>query len=278
MRTSAILLAIACTASTAVAQPTPASIALDEARAALEEPDLVAASAAVDRALSLPTLSPTELATAIRIRALLAYAEDRLGALEESLAGLAMLEPGGEVPPEFPPPLRARYAEIAAEGRALVLRAELVVERGARGRSLRVVPTVEGDVGRLVRSLRVRVGVAGGALTAVDPDEPQAIGAPDRAVEIDYVIDAYGPGGALLAQLGTESAPTEAVVDADPTDDTYLHVALVSVGAAVLAGAVALVVAWLATDGFTAGQSTLVDPPTCSGAPCRASGAALLSF
>jgi hypothetical protein len=256
----------------AAAQDVEAS--LTSARAALDEGDLIGAGTAVDHALLSETLSPDQLLAVYELRALLAYADDRLGMLEESLLALAILG-ASAAPASFPPPLRARFLEICARAPSLVLEVELVTEVIGDRRTVRVVPVAHGDDGHLVRSLRARAGIDTAALRTVGPEEALAAGDPHRVVEVRWALEALGPGGVIVARRGSEDDPESERLAALPIDETFLHVALTTAGAVVVAGAIALTIAYFATDGFTAGRPTIIGPVGCVGAPCPSP---LLSF
>lgn len=259
----------------AVEEPAVDGPAVDhvaEARRGLESGDLISAGTALDRGLGLPLLTPDELVALYELRALLAYADDRLGMLEESLEALATL--GAATPSVFPPPLRTRYEEVRADALPIALVLELVTEVEDGRRTARAVPRASAGGGNLVRALSVLLGVDDAELAPVSEDEVIDLGDPHRVVEVRYVIEALGPGGSTVASRGTADAPDLATLDALPVDQTFLHVAIATVASVLIVGAVALGMAYLATDGFTAGQPTTIGPVTCGGASC----APLLSF
>lgn len=265
-------LALAQSSPDAEASAVPVEDPIAEARRGLEAGDLTSAGTALDRGLSLPELSTDELVALYELRALLAYADDRLGMLEESLEALATL--GAPTPSVFPPPLRTRYEEVRAEAQPIALVLELVTEVEDGRRTLRAVPRASFDGGHLVRALRVMLGVEDAELVLVREDEELDLGDPHRVVEVRYVIEALGPGGSVVASRGTEHAPDVSTLDALPVDDTFLHVAIATVASVLIVGAVTFGMAYLATDGFTAAQPTTIGPVTCGGAAC----APLLSF
>lgn len=251
----------------------PANEAIEAARVALDEGDLLGAGTAVDRALSSDVLDREQLRDVLVLRALLSYADDRLGMLEESLEALAMLE--GPEPTAFPPPLRTRYREIVAVDHAIALDVELVTDVLDDRRTVRVVPVAHGDAGHLVRELRVTAAVGEGPLAAVSPDAPLLAGDPHAEREVHWTVQALGPGGVVIASRGAPEAPETSVLAALPVDHTFLHVAIVTGAAVIVAAAIAVTIAAFATDGFTAGQPTTIAPIGCSGAPCPAP---LISF
>lgn len=242
-----------------------------EARAALEAGDLIGAGTAIDRGLTRAVLPRETLAELYVLRALLAYSDDRLGLLEESLQALASLE--APVSPLFPPPLRARYEEVRATASPLSVAVEIVPAVEGDRRSLRLAPRTTHDPGNLVRTFRLRAAIDEAALADYAEGTLLDGGDAHAAVDVQYVLEALGPGGVIVARRGAPDAPHTETLDALPVDETFLHVTLVTVASVVVAGAIAVSMAYLATDGFTAGQSTTLSPATCTGAPC-----ALVSF
>lgn len=266
------LLAIAIWASPAtLAAQDDAGADVTEARAALEAGDLIGAGTVIDRGLTRAVLPREVLAELYVLRALLAYSDDRLGLLEESLQALASLE--APVSPLFPPPLRARYEEVRAAAAPLSVAVEIVPAVEGDRRSLRLAPRATHDPGNLVRTFRLRAAIDEAALA--DYAEGTFLDGGDAhvAVDVRYVLEALGPGGVVVARRGAPDAPHTETLDALPVDETFLHVTLVTVASVVVAGAIAVSMAYLATDGFTTGQPTTLLPATCSGAPC-----ALVSF
>lgn len=262
---AAMLLLLPRVVAAQAAEPDAVSSVVTEVEAALEAGDLITAGTALDRGLSLSVLSPEALGRLYVLRASLAYADDRLGLLEESLRALAMLRV--PMPTSFPRALRARYEEVLALEPRLALSIELVTEVGAE-RSVRVVPTADGDAGHLVRALEVMASIDEGPLVPVSPEMLLDAGDPHASVDVRYVITALGPGGAILATRGTTEAPAVETLEALPVDQTFLHVTLATLAAVVVVGAFSVGMAYLATDGFTAGQSSTLGPVTCTGPPC----------
>ncbi|MFO0686741.1 MAG: hypothetical protein U0234_32060 [Sandaracinus sp.] len=259
-------------AASSVASAQDVNADITSARVALENGDLLGAGTAVDHGLASAPLTEVQLASLYELRALLAYADDRLGALEEALHALASL--GASTPSLFPPPLRVRYDEVRASAGPIALTLELVTEIDGDRRRVRLVPRVHDDAGRLIQSVRVRAAIDDGGLAPRAESDVIDLGNSHRSVEVRYVLEALGPGGTTVATRGSEDAPEIEILDAIPVDQTFLHVTLVTVAAVLVASAVAFGMAYLATDGFTAGQPTTLGPVSCSGAAC----ATLLSF
>lgn len=238
------------------AQSVPVDETIAEAREALTSGDFSTAGAAVDRGLGREVLARDELVVLLSFRALLAYADDRLGLLEESLRALATLS--APLPTDFPAPLAARYLEVLASTHPIELSLELAtaVDRGRR--AVRLVPRVEGDEGRLVRSVRISGAIDDGPLALRSIDVALDAGDPHRDVAVRYALEALGPGGVVVAGAGTTTVPQTERLRGLPIDETFLHVALVTIASVLLAGAVTVGAAYFATDGFTTGQSTNV--------------------
>lgn len=265
-----IALALAAYCGVASAQDVDTDI--DSARVALDDGDLLGAGTAVDHGLASPSLTAAQLASLYGLRALLAYADDRLGALEEALHALASL--GASTPSTFPPPLRVRYDEVRANAEPIALTLELVTELEGDRRRVRLVPRVHDDEGRLIRTVRVRAAIDDSELALRTDGEALDLGDAHRPVVVRFVIEALGPGGTTIATRGSDETPEVEILDGIPVDQTFLHVTLVTVAAVLVAGAIAFGMAYLGTDGFTSGQPTTLGPVSCSGTAC----ATLVSF
>ncbi len=232
-------------------------------RHAIEQGDLTTANTLLDAAMRAETMTRDELAELIALRALLAYADDRLGVLEESLAGIATLTPPGWLLDGFPPPVRARLAEVRAASSPVRLELELASEVVDGERRARVVTSVADDPGRLVRDVEVRLAVGDGPLASVEPGATLSLGDPHRDVVVRYALEGRGLGGASIATRGDDGAPERLSLAGLPVDDTFLHVALVTIGAVLVAGAVAFGLAYAFTDEFTQGRPTDVNLDCC---------------
>lgn len=233
---------------------------LEQARAGLESADFGTADRALDRAAQ-GSMSRAELLEWLELRALLAYADQRLGALDETLRAYASLVPTGAAPPpSFPGPVRARLAELQAEARSIRVAAH-VGSDGAR-REIQVAAEVLDDPGHLVRRTRVRARIGRAPLRELAAGQSlSATGDVHRELRVAYVVDAYGPGGAWLTSAGSARAPREVTVAGLAVDQTPLVVGATIAGVTVALGIIALVVAAAATDGFREGASTVVHGP-----------------
>ncbi|MFK7989870.1 MAG: hypothetical protein AB8I08_27875 [Sandaracinaceae bacterium] len=251
-------------AEAVAAPPDPLDLSLPEqVRFHLEAGDFVQAGAALDRAMQAESLTVPQLAELFAYRALLAYADEQFGQLEEALVALANLTDDRWSLAGFPPPLRRRLVEIRAGLTPIGMSLEVPTEVRDGVRFGRTVANVEHDPSRVVRRVRVFAGVAEGALRLLEPDDELSVGDPHRAVTLRYRLVGLGLGGAEVALSGTASEPLRMEFPALPIDDTFLHVAVATLVAVMVAGAVSVGVAYAATDGFTEGENTRVGPIRC---------------
>lgn len=228
---------------------------------ALSRGDLIQANVILDAAFAHEPISRVELRELYGLRALLAYADQRLGQMEESLAGLATLS---DDPVEgFPPPLRERLVEVQETTPPLQLRLELASEVHDDMRSVRPVPRTVHDRGRLVRHVRIFAATDDGPLRLLGNSETLTLGDPHEEHRVRYALEALGVGGALLHTLGDRDNPLTLRVEPLPKDRTYLWVAIGTVAGFVVLSAIAFGFAWVLTDGFTQGQPTVIDEVSC---------------
>lgn len=165
----------------------------------LASADFERAVRAYDRAISEATLSRDELVALYEGRAIARWAigDEDLARLD--LAALASLDPQHAFTPEAPPALTRAFAESPVEPLALSLSWD-----DAPGRA-RAHVAVENDGAGLVLLVRIH---------ARRPSEPWSIeegteveithGATER---VELWAEAIGPGGAVVARLGTALAP-----------------------------------------------------------------------
>ncbi len=220
-----------------VAPPTPTDL-VAQGEAAYEEGDFESALAAfsraeeagVDRALWVRILSR---------RVLIAHAMGDTSTLETQALRLVSLEPealGGEASPDV-----ARALARARERADGVVR--LRIEHEVVGESLALRARVDGDVAGMVREVRLRARRGDGAMSDAVAGVATVTGTDMEGVVL--VAECVGPGGAVLAELGTEAAPhplsqsvAEEIIAAPATsDDTGLHIGLVVGGVVVVAAA-----------------------------------------
>jgi hypothetical protein len=225
---------------------------LDEAHRAIDEADFPAAVLALDHAAA-SAMTHDELLRWLELHSLLAFADGRLGALEEALHGYATLLAPGQAPSSsLPRPLRERLAEL--EGERITVRGEPAVTVANGARVLAMPTTVVEDPGHLVRRVDVRVRVGDAEPVALAPGETVALPGDVHAdVEIGWTLSAVGPGGAIVQQVD-ETGTT--IAGLPRSSDDALIGGIVA-GAVALVG-VAVVLAWGASDNWWRGSVTSV--------------------
>ena len=263
--TSAAWLALALSLPAAVAAQDPAG-AIATARAEMAAARFAEATARLDAAAAAPDgLDRAALVALLRRRALARHALRDPAAAHADLVALLSLDPDATLDAEAPPSL-TRALEEARASSGPALRVEAEATRSPGGFTVR--SRVSGDPAGLVRRLRVL------ALrdATVEPHEGARveIAAQDT---LRYVVEAIGPGGAVLVTLGTPTAPREIraplaraaasrdAADDGGGDDTALVVGLAA-GAVALSAGLAIALAIL-----LAVPDTRVLPPACEGCP-----------
>jgi hypothetical protein len=257
-----LIAALVLSSAGVVRAQTPVTDELDAVRRALAAPDFSAADLALDRAAQ-QQMTTDDLATWLELRVLVSYADERLGTLEESLTALASFAPGRPVPSAFPRAVQRRFEELRALDGRIRVGGELTSTASPESelRRVGVIATILDDPGHLVRRTRVRARVGTGALLELGPEARIDVrGDRGQPIRVEYVIEAFGPGDALLASAGTESMPLVGSIPGMPRDETPLITGLVVGGVAVTIGVVVLVIAGIATDGFR-GETSLIHTP-----------------
>jgi hypothetical protein len=257
---------IAITAPASAQEPATASTAelLDEASAAIDEARFVDADVALDQA-ARGTLTREALLRWLGLRALLSFADGRLGALEEALQGYAsLLAPDDVLPAAFPTPLRTRLAELRDADARIELTATPAVTATGDGRELAMPAEARLDPGHLVRGIEVWVSIDGAPELMLAASEHVSIaGDVHRDVELRYRLLGRGPGGAIVRLEGTEDEPLVALAPALPRGlDDGVIAAVVTVAVVAVAGAVVL--GWGASENWWRGSETRVIGPLLS--------------
>ncbi len=228
------------------------------ARSAIEDASFEDAEIALDRAAS-GTMDRERLLRWLELRALLAYADGRLGALEEALVGYATVAAGLYEPPaSFPAPLRQRLGELADA--RIEIHAEPSLTAEGEGRLL-VIPTQAiQDPGHLVRRIELTVSVDGTAPTDLSPGRGVPVPGDVHAdVQVAYRALARGPGDAIVATLGDEAAGTQTLPGLPRSSDEAVIGIVVASAAVVVAGAV--VIGWGVSDDWGRRGVTRIDGP-----------------
>jgi len=245
--------------------PTTPSVSVDVdgqltlARSAIENASFEDAEVALDRAAA-GTMDRERLLRWLELRALLAYADGRLGALEEALVGYATVAAGLYEPPaSFPTPLRQRLTELADARIEIHAEPSLTAEGGGR---VLVIPTQAiQDPGHLVRRIELTVSVDGTAPTELSPGRGIPVPGDVHAdVMLSYRALARGPGDAILATLGDGDDTVTQTLPGLPRSSDELVIGLVVASAAVVvAGAV--IIGWGVSDDWGRAGVTRIDGP-----------------
>ncbi|MFK7986974.1 MAG: hypothetical protein AB8I08_13195 [Sandaracinaceae bacterium] len=206
---------------------------------AYEAGDFERAATLFDAAEETGDLSRAEVVRILEHRAQIAQALNDEVALDRALLQLVTLAPDA-LSRAAPALVRLRDAALERTGGATI-EVQLEHERLGDG-TVRVRPRVRGDAGALVTAMRLRARVAGQPWPEPSPD---AVTLQDDPEHVEATAEALGPGGAVLASIGTlddpvplvrrHAAPPEAL---ETSDDTALHVGLVIGGAALVVAAV----------------------------------------
>ncbi len=212
---------------------------IDAARAAYEEADLDAASAALDEAFDLGHLDREEYLDALVLRALVASAQRRNATRDDALRQIGAIAPDYALPDEAPPSLRARYAEIVAELGGERVSARLSVRREGERFTAQVRLT---DPVRAV----VRASVLCRAGEEVFASETRDVfGLVPTWRPVECAAQLLGRGDTLLAELSErvagEGEPPPSGEDAG--GDDALAIGFGVAGAVALLAAVAVVLA-----------------------------------
>jgi hypothetical protein len=239
--------------TSAFAQPCDVDRDLDHARHALEEAGFEEVDGALDR-VSRCALDRPALSRWLVLRTLVSYADERLGALDESLRGLVSLRLP-ERPALLPPSVARRYDELWETSPPIELGAALVVEPFEGRRRIGVVPRHVTDPGRLVRHVEVHARIGRTPFRLLAPDERLDLPDLESTVTVDVVLRGLGPGGALLVTQGEERDPLRLVVEGVPPNRRPLVIGLTLAAAFFVVAGVALAIAGVLTDGFRNGET-----------------------
>ena len=238
----------------------PQLTSIERARVAIEDADFAAAELALDEAVHAG-LTPAELLQWLEVSAMLAFADGRLGAMEDFLLGWASIAPAETpIPSALPSALRTRLAELRADVQ-LHLSAEPLQSIEGATRRIALPVQVPSDPGHLIREVEVQIAINGAPFEALRQGEAvEVVGDPHQNAQVAYFVRALGPGGALIGTLGSEVSPVEALLTGLPPSTEGLTIGLVITGAAVLVG-IASVLAWgLIEDWGRSNTSTLTGP------------------
>ncbi len=223
-------------ASTAMAHPV-----IDEARMRYAEARFERALGLLEQAEHQEQLSRTDILALLELRVLVHAAMGQRNRVEESLAALATIDPGYRFSSEVPPDIVEDFRAIAS--RQLPL--ELAVQTEATPSGTRIHASTLHDDGHIVTAVRIR-GRADDApswreSTTGELDVP-------AFDDLEYYVEAIGPGRSVVATLGNEQEPLRGgsgAATGPQTDPGLSPWPFVAAGAAVLVASaiIAIVVA-----------------------------------
>jgi len=243
---------------------------LAQGQALLDRADFDAAVRAFSAAESATSgLSRRELASLYAGRASAHLALGRESAMEADLRRLASLDRDYVFGPASRPEIGQTFDRVKA---SIDGSPSISVSVSEDVGAVRIEAEVENDSQDLTRTLSIRARVAGGAWASSDGDGLSLPVTDGSSVE--YFVEAIGPGGAMIANEGSEDSPTThtvvgAAADGPPPDDPLEddddggggNVGL-WVGLAVGAAVVAIVVAIIVVAASSAdNQTSMPSPP-----------------
>jgi len=191
---------------------------------------------AFDAAEASTGLDRESLVRALEGRALVRFAEEDLPRMQEALVRLASLAPEHALTDEAPPEVARAYLAARREAGDGV-RVAATVEEVPGG--ARIDVDVGNDVSGLVLGVRIVARQDGGEWREVRARTLQ-LRMPDMD-EVEYFVEALGPGGAVVATLGGETDPRRQRLGADIAAAPSRTPLYVGIGAGV-AGLVLVVV------------------------------------
>ncbi|MCC7536513.1 MAG: hypothetical protein IT379_09885 [Deltaproteobacteria bacterium] len=195
------------TAIVATLGPTVAARALhpsvESAIALADDADFAGALRGFDLAERGDGLALADLVALYAHRAIVHFARGDRSAMEHDLANLLALEPNATLPPAAPPPVLDVAAALRRRG---VSRPTLAARAELRAGTLHVRTTLEGDVRGLVRGIRISARSDETAPWTTATSEVMRLPVPAGRPAF-YVVEAIGPGGAVVDSLGTRHRP-----------------------------------------------------------------------
>ncbi len=195
---------------------------LDMATAKLDSADFAAAVELLEPLETAPVLTREQLVRLYLLRCQAYERVQRAGDMGLDIQRLISLEPRRALPANVRPAVRQRYREALDELTGDGLRISLSGQEIASG--ARIEPRVEDDLGALATAIRfaVRVPLAGQTTRATGEStapwqrsEGTALEvAADRLAPIEIAATILGPGGSVIATLGTEASPHRTTIAA----------------------------------------------------------------
>jgi len=241
--------------------PAAAHDLVDQGRTAFEEAEFVDAIDAFARAEAADDLTVEDLAELYEVRALVHLAMGNEDAMQADLERLAVVAPQHELDRRVLPEVRRAFAEARADRGAPI---RMLADPSGDDTAVTISVEVENDSADLVREVRI-FGRGGEGDYRVASDAPLTI-TPEGAQIVEYYALAIGPGGAVLADTGSEADPLRYRVEGgaaaveDDEDGGGSALPWVLVGLGVLAVGAAVVIAILLTGGSDSEGNTEVDP------------------
>lgn len=179
--------------------PAAAHAQLETARRHLENAEFERAIRAFDRAETSDGLYRADLVAVYEGRAMARWALGQEDDARRDLLALGTLEPDRELPAEAPPDLRRTFTEMPRQALAVELDWD-----DAPGRSTLHV-RVENDDAGLVREVRTHVRRGHQPWTTEASRDIDIDTEPGEGIQV--WVEAIGPGGAVVAGVGTALAP-----------------------------------------------------------------------
>ncbi|MCA9609200.1 MAG: hypothetical protein KC619_26545 [Myxococcales bacterium] len=242
--------------------PTPARAhdRIDAARAALDRADFAGALALLDEVDDGAQLTRSELVELLVTRALAEHSLGHRDAMLAELRRLASVVDRFPADESIPPAIRSAFAELADQVD------RVSVEASARhvAGGVRVIARLT-DPEDLVRGVRIYTRRAGADWSRADVGELSVPG----GGRLEYYVEARSVGGAVVAHAGAAEEPlvVEATLlvaatrdDEETTDDGWIPWVIAG-GAAVVVGAVILVLAFVAPGFAVSEPGTRFAPP-----------------
>lgn len=229
---------------------------VDEGRRLYEEAEFVAALDALGRATAGTDLTRADLEELLELRALVHSGLGDEAAVRADLQALAVIAPDHTLHRGIPPDVQRAFAEIrgSSSGPPRLL---ITPEASSGGVTIRVA--VDNDWAHLVRAVRIRGRALEGTFSEAI-DAPLFVATPNGEV-VRYYAEAVGPGGAVIASSGSESAPLEAAGSAAVAGTGLDPWPFVIGGAAAVVVGVVIAVVVVTTSG-TGQPTTAVSPFT----------------
>lgn len=229
---------------------------VDDARALYEEARFADALVALGEAEQGDDLTRDDLSELYALRAGIHLAMRDDEAMRSDLTRLHVVDPTFAFGPRASPDLARVHAEVGAESVGTL---RLVADPSPVRGGVSVAASLTGDSLGMVRAVRI-LGRSGEGAWQSAEDSPLFV----EGQRVEYYVEALGPGGVVLAQVGSRSEPERFRAAATPPSEAparsrrALVWGLVGAAVALVAGGVVLAV--VLSDG--GGDQTRVQPFT----------------